>query len=218
MAVTLDGEALAVGGPTLGDALDAAGRAASQRRRIVVEVLVDGAALADDALAGEARARPIEASDVRLISAEPRALVRGALLEVHRELGHVGEAQRQVAGLARGGHLGETLAALAPPLEAWNRARRVVEYATTMLDWDPGATPEGPGEGTISAAADMLATRLGELKRAIELGDASGLCDSLEYDLPEEAERWRMLLLALAELAGRGASPSAPAAACGGER
>src|SRR5690606_18276393 len=79
MKVFLDGEELAVDGGGLGTALAAGTTASEERGRIIVEVWVDGDPAPEADLSDPPDRSPY-ASEIRLVSAEPKALVRTVLL------------------------------------------------------------------------------------------------------------------------------------------
>lgn len=187
MKVFLDGEELAIEQLTLKGALSAGLCVCEERGRIIVEVW------ADDALAPEADlAEPPETSpyaeEIRLISAEPRSLVRTVLLDVSEALSFTRQTQRQAADHLQ---VGENVAALneiGDALRTWETVRRAVEEGCALLK-APGDLSQ---ESLLNAALICdLVEKLTALKEALTNEDWPLLADLLAYDLDEHIERWQ---------------------------
>lgn len=212
MQVLLDGEPISVQQPTIAAALVAAKREAERRRRVVIEATMDGAPLADSWLEHPPTdARP--GAEVRFVSADPLSLVRVTYLELAEELGAAAREQTLAAQAMQQGRLDEAMPRVSAALGVWQSVREGVVNGATLLGIDPAAmrvraTPGEP-ERTVMEHIDALARALAELKRAIGDSDWPGVADALEYDLKEQADRWRAVMNALADEIGRRAATGA---------
>jgi len=185
MRVLLDDATLLESAGTLGEALDA-GRAAAERAgRVIVEVLCDGEpAEPDDLTSPDALARPMLASEVALISAEPRELVATTFDDAAAALQDLRDTQRDLATRIHRGEAAEATAALGEVFEVWEAARQALEQGAAM------AAIDLTRDGAFASLAVDLTDRLREVVRAVEHRDWSALADELEYDLAEQADRW----------------------------
>lgn len=198
MRLYLDNEQIESAGQTLGEALRAGVAVAERRGRIVVEVQADGAAVPEGHLASPPGVAPY-AEEIRLVSAEPRALVRTTLLEAADALDRCRAEQTRVAELLQVGKTVEAMDALSGIVGTWEAVRQAVQHGCTLLAVTPerAMAAEGAGGNPLST----LATLLGAAKRAIAVEDWTSLADVLAYDLADEAARWRTGLVSLADLA-----------------
>lgn len=185
MRVTLDDTTLLETAGTLGEALAAARDAAERRGRIIVEVLCDGEPASPDELSSaDALSRPARASEVSLISADPRELVATTFDDAASALQDLRETQRELAEKIHKGSITEATAVLGEVLEVWSAARQALEQGSEMASIDL------TNDDTVADLAAGLTERLREVMRAVEQRDWSTLADELEYDLAEQAERW----------------------------
>lgn len=184
--------------PTLAAALRSGVDEAARAGRVVVEALLDGAAIADDVLE-----RPPEeaiGSELRLTSVEPRALVRVTLMDASDALERAAEEQRHCGELIQSGRVEEAMAPLSSALQTWQTVRDAVEKCAGLL---PGPLndlefPGGArGSDRLIALISSLTRHLEEVKRALGTEDWSALADVVAYDLTDEAQRWRSLLDAI---------------------
>jgi alpha-glucuronidase len=80
----------------------------------------------------------------------------------------------------------------------------------TLLGMDPALlrvrAAQGEPEKSVMEHIEGLARALAELKRAIGASDWPGVADALEYDLKDQADRWRAVMNALADEIGRRAA------------
>lgn len=198
MKVYLDGRPLAVSAPvTMGAALRAATAEAGRRGRVVVEVEVDGSPAAESLLEDP----PEEAvgAEVKMVSVEPRSLVRVTLMDAAEALEAARERQGRCAELIQIGKLDEALAPLSEAIQTWQTVRDAVEKSAQMLGMelrDLGTQAEERGLEELTA---LLADRLNEVRRSLSGEDWSALADVLAYDMGEQADRWKAALNAAAE-------------------
>lgn len=196
MRVTLDDRPLP-DQPTLAAALKLATEHAQKAGRIVVEAYLDGAAVPDSVLASPLLAPG--GSDLRLVSVNPKTLVRVTLADAADALDAAAEDQRHSAELIQSGKLDESLRPLSTAIQTWQAVRDAVEKGAQVLELplDTIAAP-GADAATLPALIADLTARLEEVRRALAAQDWSGLADVLAYDLADQAERWKALLSSLA--------------------
>lgn len=210
MNVILDGQPLEFSGAqTLAGAMRAAGEAAGARGRVIVEVYVDGEAAGDAVLE-----RPPEVEvggEVRMVSVEPRALVRVTLMDAADALEAARKSQRASAELIQKGSVEEALKPLAEAIRTWQTVRDALEKSAGILGITigelgprgamlPAATIGGAGPSPgFDAMITDLAVRLSEIKRSLAGQDWSALADVLEYEMGEQTDRWKSALATAAE-------------------
>jgi hypothetical protein len=195
MKTYLDGQPLLVPEPaTLAGALRAASDEAGRKGRVVVEVQVDGER-ANDALVEDPPEAPV-GNEVRLISVEPRLLVRVTLMDAVDALEAARQKQLRSAELIQRGKLEEALPPLSEAIQTWQTVRDAVEKSAAMLGIGVEALGGGPGMGELVKA---LLARLEEVRRTLAGEDWSALADVLAYDMGEQAERWKAALTGAAE-------------------
>lgn len=195
MRVFLDDAELTVPEPTL-TAVLAAGSAASEARgRIVVEVWADGEPAPDEDLAQPPDRAPY-AGEVRLITAEPRALVRSVLFDVADALEATRDTQRRAADLIQVGETGKGLHELGEALRSWDTVRRAVEEGAALLGMSVNSDESSAIDGSL---VEELGRTLTSVKQALSREDWALLSDLLMYDLEEQAQRWETELRRLAE-------------------
>lgn len=201
MRVYLDEKAVGGEHGELARALRAGVEEARRAGRVVVEVYldgerVDGAVLLDAGVAGDVRV-----GEVRLVSVEPRGLVRATLQDAAAALESAAACQRSCAGLIQAGKVEEALGPLSSALQTWQAVREAVEKGTALaqLPLDEMTFPGGAsGADRMVDLIGSLASRLEEVKRSLGAQDWSGLADVMEYDMAEQAARWREVLGMLA--------------------
>jgi hypothetical protein len=198
MNVLLDGRPLHLPEPrTLASAIRIASAEAEQRGRVVVEVQIDGAPAPDELLEDPPEA-PV-GSEVRLMSVEPRSLVRVTLMDAVDALEAARERQGRSAELIQIGKLDEALAPLSEAIETWQTVRDAVEKSAAMLGMDLRELGAAEGDSSIDELVATLAARLNEIRRTLAGEDWSALADVLAYDMGEQTDRWKTALAAAAD-------------------
>jgi len=194
MRVLLDDAELAVDRQTLAGALEAGLAAVEAGGRVLIEAKLDGKAIPDDELANPTET-VLEGDELRLVSANPRALVRTSLFDARDALDDALERQVKAADLILTGRSSEALDALSEALQIWQAVRDVVSQGSALIEQALGAS-----DGGFDQKVARLSELLREIKRCLNAQDWAALADLLEYDLLEEGEVWKALL---AEMGGQ---------------
>ncbi len=194
MRVYLDDTEIQIEHETLASAISAGTAASEAKGRIIVEVWADGAPAPDEDLATPPDASPY-AEEIKLISAEPKALVRTVLLDVSDALTGTRDTQREAADHLQTGETGPALHRLGEALQTWETVRRAVDEGCALLDLP--TTGDGAA-GLDGALVNDLADKLTALRDALGREDWSVLSDLLAYDLDEHVDRWQAELQRLA--------------------
>lgn len=202
MKVYLDDKPLNVDQPTVAAALRAGIAAADAARRIVIEATLNGSPIPGDQLSNPSES-PAPGSEIRLTTAEPRALVATTLLDVADILPAAKETQQAAADAIHDGRMDDAMARLGESLQAWDQLRQVVDHSARLLDLKLSELRLGPPEGdgvspSISQRAATLGNHLAEVKRSIQAQDWTGLADCLAYELDSQVDQWRAVLTDLA--------------------
>ncbi len=196
MNAYLDDRLLDVARPSLAAALDAGTAAARERGRIVVEVRVAGETVPDAALERPSD-DPIE-GEVRLVSVEPRSLVRVTLLDAADALEAAREGQAACADAIDAGDVARALEHLGDALAVWQTVRDAVDRCVGIA-----ATPDFPGgqvpSDGLSEAIAGLSGVLADVRGTLQRQDWAALSDALRYDLESQILRWLGVLRALAD-------------------
>jgi hypothetical protein len=207
MHVLIDDKPVAVERATLSAAFDAARAHADERRRVVVGAWIDGEAVDDDRLESPGD-EPLVGAEIRFVTANPFALVRETMLDVAENLHTARQEQGAAAQLIQLGRMDDALGHLGTALKTWDMVRRVVLHGAGLLGLPldtlkVGIDVEGrTSEVAVGACVDRLSLSLQELKRAMVDKDWAGLADSLGHEMQHEADRWRSLLVGLADIVG----------------
>jgi hypothetical protein len=196
MKAYLDDQPLATDRPTLAAAIQAAAREAQLHGRIVVEVIVDGERAGDDLL--DEPSEDAITSEVRLVSVEPRMLIRETLGDCAEALEVAKAQQIESAAMMQGGETEGALQPLSQALQTWQAVRDAVERSSSLL---AASAPGGEAfdERELVEMLEELAQRLEEIRGALARQDWSALADVLAYDMPEQTARWRTSLGKMAE-------------------
>ncbi len=196
MAVYLDDEAVELSGGDLAAVLTAARDRLAGSGRLVVEVQVDGEAVAADAWQG-ATVRSLSGSDLRLYTADPRDLSRSTLESLLAALDEVAKWQREAAELLQQDQQPQAMGKLTQAMEVWQQSQQAVTQATTLTGIDLNDTAVD-GEPA-SAIIDQVLAQLRAVRDAIQSGDMVGLADSLAYEWPGTTEKWQKLVTSVIE-------------------
>jgi hypothetical protein len=199
MRLFFDRESRQTSARTVGAALDEAAALARTRGRLVVDVLVDGAAWTDAEIASHDH-RSRGADEVRVETVERAELVRGAIDEAEAALADADALQQAAAEMLQRGddaawrRLGEAL-------DQWATVHAAARAAEEAL---AGA----PGDGASAAAVPRLAAQLQAIRASLLARDTVGLADALLYEMPETVATWRGVLVAMRRRTHAG--PTAP--------
>jgi hypothetical protein len=198
MRAFLDDQSLTTDRPTLAAALRAAAQQAQRQGRVVVEVTIDGQPAGDELLDHP----PDEptAAEVRLVSIDPRQLVRETLGDCVEALSAANDDQLGAAELIQTARMDEALEPLGCAMGTWQAVRDALERSLALLRSEAVQVDPRMDAAQIEALVSGLAVRLEEIRAALSREDWSALADVLAYDMPGEVEHWK---LALAELAKR---------------
>jgi hypothetical protein len=200
MRVFLDGDSLLAETPGLAAALREGIASAERKGRIVVEASLDGHALTDEQLENPTD-DPAAGGEVRLLSAEPKSLVRITLLDAADALEDAKARQTRCAGLLQEGDIEGAMQTLAEAISVWQAVRDVVSRSADLLRLPLDQIAAGT-DGDPRPVAEHIASLTGnleELKRSVNAEDWSALADVLGYDLDQQADRWGSLMRGLAD-------------------
>lgn len=203
MRVYLDDALIENARPTLAGGISAAAEIAQSQGRIIIQVMADGAPLADEKLAD----LPDTAdgiAELRMTSADTKSIVRVALGDAAELLdGHVA-THKQAAGFFQQGDIQSGFAELDRVVEVWRIARETLEKCASAVGLDGDALAKTTLDvhrdfAEAANAVPSLSAKLSELKSGIERQDWSAVADLLEFDLPEQAQLWSSMLRAVAD-------------------
>lgn len=200
MRAFLDDKPLTFDRKTFAGALRAAVAAAEGRGRVIVDVLLDGTTVGDEVLSDPPDVAM--GDELRLVSAEPKALVRVTLTEAADALARGAAAQTRAAELIQAGRVKDAFAPLGEVVQTWHNVHEAVSRGTDLLNMNidgERVALEGGRSVRVSEAAAELARCLEELKRSLSLEDWPALSDVLAFDLADQARVWRAVLVHLAE-------------------
>lgn len=203
MQVFLDDRPIEIERPTIAAALVAARDEAERAGRVIVEIKADGAPI-DDALLDAPPDEPTGTGELRMVSAEPRSLVRVTLLEAADQLERLRAKQIGASELIQSGKTSEALGSLDEIVGTWGAVRQAVDTGATLLGFDLNALEVETGGGRVPATGpiDALARALDELRRTLSESDWSSLGDVLAYDLNDQIDQWGALLRSFADAIG----------------
>lgn len=202
MRLLLDNQEITIDRPTLAAAIAAGVAQAESQGRIIVEAMLDGTQLDDESL-GNPSDETLDSGEVRLVSAEPRSLVRVTLLDAADALDEASRSQNLCAEAIQTGQVKDALEQLSDALGIWDTVRDVVVKSAKLLDIeldrikDPGAEDEQGA--TINELTTVLSKHLQEVKRCLAVQDWAALADVLGYDLADQVEPWKRLLQMMAD-------------------
>jgi hypothetical protein len=200
MHVYLDDKQLTRDWPTFASGLQAGADEAARSGRVIVEAQLDGSAVAEDILE-----RPPEETlgdELRLVSVDPRELVRVTLMDAADALDSAREQQERCAELIQTGKVEESLAPLSAALQTWQAVKDAVEKSAALLHLplDTITLPGGvSGSESLVELIGALAGNLESVKRSLASQDWSGLADLMAYDLSDQARRWKQVMASLSD-------------------
>lgn len=182
---------------SLAESIDAARQAAAARGRVVVEVSADGARVPDEVL-DRPEAAPAPAS-VQFITAEPRSMVRVALLDAAEALERARDDHAAIVAALDGAEIDAARSSLERVLEAWGMCVATVRDGGALLGMDLDA-PLDDGVSPSAHVGSLMAVLI-EIKRCVGVQDWAGLGDAVGCDLEAQARSWDAMLRALADRA-----------------
>lgn len=204
MKVFLDEMPLGREPVTVSEALRAAAESAELVGRIVISVEADGRALSEGELTRLEEAKTA-VSELRLISADPHALIRRVFQDAREALGTVASLQRVAADACATGDSATAMAQLAGVLETWKAVRDAVEKSGELLGFDL-ASVKFSFDGREVVATGLvaeLARALDGLLSGVKGRDWSAVGDVLSYDLGPLAGSWGAMFVELDRRLGR---------------
>ena len=190
MKVTLDEIEIEIETPTLAEGLKLAIAAAESKGRVVIEATLDGCPLTDEQLTdppGDATPN----ADLRLMSANPVALVRATLFEAADALEDAARLQTKAADLIERGESEDAMDILSEILSVWQAVSDVAAQGPELLG-KPFETPSG--SPSLDDNTKKLATCLKEVKRCLKMQDWASLADLLTFDMIDLGEAWKIQL------------------------
>jgi hypothetical protein len=188
MQAFLDDAPLALERDTFAGALEAAKESARRRGRVVSAVFLDGSPVRPAILQSPPET-PL-GREVRVLSEDaPGAAVAagGGLQDALAALDEATTMQARAAELIQTARLEEALRPLASAIQAWQTMQQA---AVRELSWAEGSE-------ALTAMLSDLAAKLRGVHSALRRQDWSALSDALAYDMKEQAEAWRMLIVGL---------------------
>jgi hypothetical protein len=191
MAIYLDDEPAKLKGSCLAEILAAATDGLAGDGRVVVEVQLNGKVLNGDEL-GEHRDTLLDDAELRLTSADPRALAVSTLLQVRDVLPHAGELHEQAAEKFQQDNPTEALKYVAEAIEVWMQVQEAVLGSAGILSL---SLDEVKVDGEpMTGFTEELIGKLHGLKDLITAGDTVGMADALAYEWPPLVGRWEALI------------------------
>ncbi len=188
----------AAGAGTLAAALAAAQHSLADSERVVVEVQLDGGEVTGDELerlSGES----VEGREVRLYTADPRALAADTLTQLRDRLADAGVSLERAGELFQEDEGGLAIERVNEGLEVWRQTQAAVLHVAVLLriDLDAIEIDAEPAPRIIEELRDRL-TNLMELIRD---RDPAALGDTLMHEWPQTTAKWDRLLAAVIDRA-----------------
>jgi hypothetical protein len=196
MTIYIDDEMADLPGDDLAALLDAAQSLLEPTGRVVVEVQLDGRPLTGEELE-QRQGEPITDADLRLYSADPKALAAQTLEQVRERLQHALVLQEQAADLFQHDEPGQALGKIAEAVEVWMQAQQVVSYSAALIQLDLAEMIVD--DTPLTTFTDQLIDKLRSLKELITHNDSVGLADALSYEWPQVVQQWDRLLGEMAQ-------------------
>ena len=191
MAIYLDDQPTELTGATLTEILASASEGLAADGRVVVEVMVDGKVIAGDAL-GDHQNATLGDAEVRLTSADPKALAVSTLTQVREQLPLAGALHEQAAEQLQADNPTEALQHIAEAIDIWMQTQEAVLGSAGVVGLELDAV-KVDGE-PMSAFTEELIQQLHGLKDLITSKDTVALADTLAYEWPAIVQRWDELI------------------------
>ncbi len=196
MAIFVDDQPKDLVGESLGEVLAAASQALAEEGRVVVEVMLGDKVLRGDEL-GDHQNATITDTDVRLTSADPKALAISTLNQVREHLPNATALHEQAAECLQADNPAEALKHIAAAIEVWMQTQEAVLGSARVVGLGlDEVTVEGE---PMTAFTDELIQQLHNLKELIGVQDTVALADALAYEWPAVVHRWDKLIQHLIE-------------------
>jgi len=196
MVVFVDDNAIELQGANLDELLGGAQAHLASSGRVVVDVVIDG-----ETLDGEQLDQPdqvtTEGREVRLYTAEARALAVDTLKQVRQRLTEANQHQHEASRLLQQDQPAEAMQHVSQAIEVWLQTQQAVQHSAALLQLDLNAM-KVDGQA-VSAIIQALADQLNQLKASLNDGDTVGLADALAYEWPGTIQQWDRLIETLIE-------------------
>ena len=194
MAIYIDDEPVQLDGSDLESVLAAATDHLATKKRIVVEVVVDGQPVVGDQLT-EQQSKPVSDAELRLYSADPHELSVTTLHQVRVQLEEAKTAQSSAAELFQQDEQAKAMEQVARVIDAWQQTQQVVLYSVQLLN--VGLNDKKVGDQSVEELTEGLISQLTNLHDLLRAQDTVGLADVLAYEWPETVDRWDQFIVEL---------------------
>ncbi len=191
MAIYLDDQPMMWVGHSLAALLEAARKRLEPAGRIVVQVQVNGQFLVGPEIARHQN-DPVNASDVRLASADPVELAQNTLQQLRSLLEQSGQALQEAGEAFQSDEAGRGMQALSRAMDLWHQLPQAVIQAAALTRLDVNAAL--PAGKTMTVFASDLAASLRGLRDGLTNRDTVALADALRYEWPRTVQAWDQLL------------------------
>jgi hypothetical protein len=191
----MDDKAVTVHGRTLEEVLAAARQRLEDEGKVIVEVEMDGKALAGDELAAKMTTEVDDGVEVRLYSADPRELAAATLQQGIARLEEARQAQREAVLLLRDNKLDEAMTQIKRAVDIWHMSQKAVLHSSVLVGIE--LENEKFEDRPVMESTQALLRQITSLRNHIQSGDTAALMDSLTYDWPGMIDHWQRLMQSL---------------------
>ena len=195
MRIVIDEQMTDLEAANVGEAIAAAADRAEQADRLIVDVMVDGAAWTSDELE-QPEKQSLDADEVRLTSIERTELLRQTFADADEALAETGTLHESAADDIEAGRTAEAMGTLSDAMTIWQQVQQAAEQGAGLGEISLGEVRVG--ETSAEAIIGELNDHLRGIRDALESRDLVAVSDTLRYDLPDVVDRWRELFIALA--------------------
>lgn len=201
MQIYVDDKMVEVDGGTLDEILDIAQSMSENEDRIVVEVIVDGEGLDQDALEALLDQK-MTASEIRLMTADPKELAVTALGDTQGMLRETQRVQGEIATLLQTDDASRAFASMQEVLGAWSAAQEAVTNASDLMEMNLDEL--NVGDTRAIDIIHQLGNQLTEMHQLLNDQDHVGLSDMLGFELKDTADAWIEMIEALSNKIQKG--------------
>lgn len=196
---------------SIAQGLRAAAETAERNGRIVIEVHADGVPVPEDQIE-HLDQREGQISELKLVTADPKSLVRVSFLDAADMLERAIQSQNAAAELLHEARFDDAMRNVGLAVSVWQMVQDVVAKGAAVLGLpldqievviSERATGLEQKAVPITRATEDLSVSLRNFRAAMESEDWSALADVLQFELGAHAETWKSVLRALAEHAAR---------------